>query len=367
VVTGERDVLGYYSWGSNDPEIRRRHFDLTFVPGALAAMFVSTDGRTFTEPPESWDVGTWKDPKSHYADSPQSLAGDLIRDGVTGVAAHVAEPYLDATVRPDVLFPAYVSGLNLAEAFYAAIPFLSWQTVVIGDPLCAPFRTKPAAEVQLDPGIDQATELPRFFSARRLHQLTRPGWNTEAVSLVARAESQLGRNDSLGARRSLEQAVALDSRIDGAHRALGLLYDSAGESAKAVEQYKAVIAIAPNDLLVLNNLAYTLATKLNKTDEALRFAERAYKLGSSSAAVVDTLAWVRHLTGDDAEAARLFDLATRHETGVADIHLHASIVFAAVRRPDDARRELGRALQISPDLLKTDDVARLQRELNASK
>jgi len=63
------------------------------------------------------------------------VAGDLIREGVTGISAHVAEPYLDATVRPEVLFPAYVQGLNLAESFYLGIPFLSWQTVVVGDPL----------------------------------------------------------------------------------------------------------------------------------------------------------------------------------------------------------------------------------------
>ncbi len=42
VLTEETDVLGYYSWGSNDPAIRVRHFQHRFVPGALAGMFVST-------------------------------------------------------------------------------------------------------------------------------------------------------------------------------------------------------------------------------------------------------------------------------------------------------------------------------------
>ena len=130
-------VLGYYSWGSNDPAFRNRRTGMTFLPGAVAATFVSTDARTLREPPASWKLGgTWRNHASHFAGSPQSLAGDLIREGVTGVAGHVAEPYLDATVRPQVLFPAYLSGFNLAEAFYAAMPYLGWQTVVIGDPLC---------------------------------------------------------------------------------------------------------------------------------------------------------------------------------------------------------------------------------------
>ena len=142
VVTGESRVLGYYSWGSNDPAIRIRHFQLGFLPGALAAMFVSSDGRTFREPPPDWTPGDNNNRAGPFGGSPQSLAADFVRDGVTGTAGHVAEPYLDATIRPDILFPAYVKGLNLAEAFYAAMPYVSWQTIVLGDPLCAPFRAR---------------------------------------------------------------------------------------------------------------------------------------------------------------------------------------------------------------------------------
>ena len=82
------------------------------MPGAIAGMFVSTDGRTFKEPPAAWTIGPWTDRARFFAGSPQSLAGDLIREGVTGVAGHVAEPFLDATIRPDILFPAYLSRLQ---------------------------------------------------------------------------------------------------------------------------------------------------------------------------------------------------------------------------------------------------------------
>ena len=139
VLSGENNVLGYYSWGSNDRAITRRRFGFGYVPGAIAGTFVSSDGRTFREPPASWTTGAWNDKSAYFAGSPQSLAGDLIREGVTGVAGHVGEPYLDGTARPDILFPAYVTGFNLAESFYLAIRYVSWQNVVVGDPLCAPF------------------------------------------------------------------------------------------------------------------------------------------------------------------------------------------------------------------------------------
>src|SRR6185436_10579103 len=124
-------------------------------------------------PPAQWTLGRWEDTRTYFEGSPQSLSGDLIRAGVTGVAGHVAEPYLDATVRPDVLFPAYVAGFNLVESFYLAMPYLSWQTVVIGDPLCAPFRQRTLPAQEIDRGIDAATELPTFASARILQTLSK--------------------------------------------------------------------------------------------------------------------------------------------------------------------------------------------------
>ena len=66
----------------------------------------------------------------------QTLTADYIHEGATGCSGHVAEPYLFATPRPDLVLPAYFSGRNLAESFYLGIRGLSWQNIVIGDPLC---------------------------------------------------------------------------------------------------------------------------------------------------------------------------------------------------------------------------------------
>ena len=52
-------ALGYYSWGSNDVSVSSRRVGVTFAPGALAGMFVSTDARTFKEPPAEWNIGKW--------------------------------------------------------------------------------------------------------------------------------------------------------------------------------------------------------------------------------------------------------------------------------------------------------------------
>ena len=134
----QTDVIGYGSWGSNDTHHNRRFPGFHWLPGGIATAFVSTDGRTFARPPNNWvPGGNWIWPPASFAHSPQSLVADSLFEGATGGSGHVYEPYLNFTPRPDLLFPAYYSGRNLAESFYLAIPALSWQNIVVGDPLCS--------------------------------------------------------------------------------------------------------------------------------------------------------------------------------------------------------------------------------------
>ena len=125
------------------------------------------------------------------------------------------------------------------------------------------------------------------------------------------------------------------------------------------------MAISPNDVMALNNLAAALATLANQPDSALPFAERAYRLNRTTPSVVDTLAWILHLLGQDEAAAELFSTITKEITPEAAIHLHAAIVFDAVGRHAASSQELTRALKLSPGLAKGDDVIGLlakQRE-----
>ena len=123
VAPGE-PVAGYASWGSNDGAYKRDVYNkVRFKPGALCETFVSTSAFTFSK-------------REHW----QSLIADLIEQGVTGVKGYVSEPYTFALARPQILFERYVSGYNLAESFYMASPVIKWKDVVIGDPLCAPYK-----------------------------------------------------------------------------------------------------------------------------------------------------------------------------------------------------------------------------------
>jgi uncharacterized protein (TIGR03790 family) len=119
-VGGRSDLLGYFSWGSNDPRFTSQAYEsLRFAPGSIGDTAVSTSARTFLP-----------------TTGGQSLIADLIAHGITGVKGYTDEPLLQAIASPSVTLDRYTSGFTLAESFYAASRFVGWEDIVIGDPLC---------------------------------------------------------------------------------------------------------------------------------------------------------------------------------------------------------------------------------------
>jgi uncharacterized protein (TIGR03790 family) len=137
VLYGQKEVIGYAGWGSNDDNRKRRMLGFEWLPGAVATEYVSTSARTLKRPPDAWTYTNWADKSHWFGGSPQGLSADLLHEGATGASGNTYEPYLMGCVRPDYLLPAYYRGRNLAESYYSGMPFLSWQGVVFGDPLCS--------------------------------------------------------------------------------------------------------------------------------------------------------------------------------------------------------------------------------------
>lgn len=128
-VGKRNNLMGYCSWGSNDAKFdKAKYRGNRFLPGSIAETAVSSSARTFVPTEEG-----------------QSLIGDLIKSGVTGVKGYCSEPTLSAVASPSILFDRYVSGYNLAESFYMASRCIYWKDIVVGDPLLAPYAKQASA------------------------------------------------------------------------------------------------------------------------------------------------------------------------------------------------------------------------------
>jgi tetratricopeptide (TPR) repeat protein len=307
-------------------------------------------------------------------------AGDLVHAGVTGAAIYVANPYSEATViRPSILAPAYMAGFNLIESYYLAMPSLGWQAIVIGDPLCAAFRTKALTAQEIDKGIDPETELPAGYGDRRLRALSVNAFqkyniNPNTTKLILRSEARLARKDKAGAIQALEEAVARDRRLAAPQLQLASLYEEEMEFDKAIACYRRLLENVPRNPIILNNLAYALAVRKGVFTEAIALAEQAYGLVKENPkiaealgpSVSDTLGWIYHLAGQSTKAIPYLEEATKSKSSKGEMHLHLAIARAKTANMPAAKAALQRALELDPKLEQREEVKELQARLKSN-
>ena len=146
---------------------------------------------------------------------------------------------------------------------------------------------------------------------------------------------------------------------------LAVLYEGAKRFDDASGRYKQILEFEPNNILTLNNFAYHLAVRTGQPKEALPYAQRAVNLAPNAGTIMDTLAWVEHLLGDDVSAGRRLAAALQSDPGNADIRLHAAVVYAANGARAAAEVELKEALRLNPALEASEEVKALKAKLAA--
>ncbi len=159
-----------------------------FAPGAIAFHIHSFSARTLRSDRQAW-------------------CGPLVARGAAATLGNVFEPYLQATHQPQLFLQALSWGWDLVDAAYYALPVLSWQAVVIGDPLYRPFAV--SADAQWRNRAALPPELAGYVALRRLR--LREGRGEAAQGLAeARAELKL--------RPNLALAAAVADRLEAAGR-----------------------------------------------------------------------------------------------------------------------------------------------------
>jgi len=96
-----------------------------FMPGAFAYHLHSNSATSIRSANQYW-------------------VGPLLSKGATCTMGCVYEPFLAGTPNVALFFACWIAnGFTFGEAAWAAQPFLSWQTTVVGDPLYRPFAKSP--------------------------------------------------------------------------------------------------------------------------------------------------------------------------------------------------------------------------------
>lgn len=133
-----------------------------------------------------------------------------------------------------------------------------------------------------------------------------------------------------------------------------LLYARALENAArnrietAEADFRKVLAIDPNDAAALNALGYTLADRTDRLDEALALIEKALQLQPDSAAIKDSMGWVRFRMGQVGQAIGYLRAAYATQNDV-EIAAHLGAALWASGQHEAARQIWNEARQRTPD------------------
>jgi uncharacterized protein (TIGR03790 family) len=188
--------FGWYAGDLNGP-FTLPHFE--FPPGAIALHIHSFSAHTLRSSTEGW-------------------CGPLVARGVTATMGNVFEPYLDFTHQPDLLLHALARGWTLGEAAYYALPVLSWQSVLIGDPLYRPFQVDISEQWKNRESLPPS--LAPYAVLREMHLLEAGKKPADALAI---AHASMDESPSLAIGLALAQRLAETGDAAGAVREVGFV------------------------------------------------------------------------------------------------------------------------------------------------
>jgi tetratricopeptide (TPR) repeat protein len=156
-------------------------------------------------------------------------------------------------------------------------------------------------------------------------------------------------NRQTDAVRVLEKARTIDPTNVDAAAQLALVYDGLKMHVESDSLYEAALRLRPENPLVLNNYAYSLAVRDVQLDRALSMSRQAVGLEPENPSYLDTIGWIYFRLGRYEEAEEYIARALTRGDANAEVLEHMGDVHFRLNRPDKAMEFWKRALELAPD------------------
>jgi len=263
---------GWYAGNLNGPFALP---EFRFAPGAVAVHIHSYSAQTMRSDTSGW-------------------CGPLIARGAAVTTGAVFEPYLPFMHHPQMLIERLAAGANVGDAASYSLPVLSWQNILIGDPLYRPFKR--TLEDQWEHRAEVSARLLPYVVLRQVQHLVAKGDRDGALALARLEQAE---RPSLAVGLELAEMLTKDGDFVGAAQAVGFaphlrsvssnewaLLESAAEMLKAAGGYPSALQI------------YTNLLALERVPEGLRKAwlTRAIRTANEAGNLSLSLGWERELT-----------------------------------------------------------------------
>jgi uncharacterized protein (TIGR03790 family) len=189
------DAALYYGWYTKHRNGSLLNEQFQFRKGAVATHL------------HSFSASNLRDTNSHWS-------GPILAKGAAATLGNVYEPYLHLTHHLDIFHDRLIKGFSVVEAAYMAAPVLSWQQVVLGDPLYRPF-------LHLS-GSGELTQQDRDYRAIRL---AHESWGNQPDTLVKKLRTAAANKNN----GKLYEYLGLWHRHQKDHKVAIAFFDSASK------------------------------------------------------------------------------------------------------------------------------------------
>ena len=130
---------------------------------------------------------------------------------------------------------------------------------------------------------------------------------------------------------------------------LALVYENMKNYPKAREAYEKLLAIQPNFVPALNNLAYLYTEHMDNLDKAYELASKARGLLADDASVGDTFGWVLYKRGDYQQALAVLQQSAEKAGDNPEIQFHLGMTAYMMGQTDLAKLALRKAASAAGD------------------
>ena len=237
------------------------------------------------------------------------------------------------------------------------------------------------AEYKDIPADDPAFHVAELGRAEALERLGKEDQAIEVLEQLTRSHPDLpvvhstlgdtlrGQDDFAGAIQAYDRAIELAAPTAPVRWVLyysrGIAHERSGDDDASEADFRAALALSPEQPQVLNYLGYSMVEQNRNLDEALDMIERAVAVNPTSGYIVDSLGWVLYRLGRYDEAVLHMERAVELMAVDPVVNDHLGDVYWAVGRHREAEFQWRRALSfVDEDEVDGEaDPARMRRKL----
>lgn len=165
---------------------------------------------------------------------------------------------------------------------------------------------------------------------------------------VRMAQVHISRNEAAKAIEIAKQGLDRVGKGAALYSVLASAYQAGGRPTEAEATFREWMKAEPQNPLPLNDLAYHLAERNEKLDEALVLSRRAVQMNPEQLEFVDTVGHVLLRKGMFQESAQTFASIVNRRPNEAVFRYGYGLALKAQGKKDPARRELEQALKSKP-------------------